>query len=132
MDCNTFAKFIKSHGVDTSMCDYFAPETPYKIIKYGKARNPDESQYLKEVSAKLTQIYGDKTQNILTAAVVLTENCEAFERRVNGIIVDEWLSYKNFHNIRDSVILILNRLKNRNTVQNKLLIVFKAMMEEEN
>ena len=114
------------------MCDYFAPETPYEIIKYGVAWNPDESQYLEEVSAKLTQIYGDKTQNILTAAVVLTENCEAFERRVNGIIVDEWLSYKTFHNIRDSVILILNRLKNRNTVQNKLLIVFKAMMEEEN
>ena len=130
MDTDTFARFINDHGVDTSMTNYFAPEQYFEALKNPTCLSTSELHYYHSVKTKFKKLYGDKTDDIIKAAIVLTEYCQSFENRINGVIKDRWLSYETFHDILDYLVLVLNRLENRTPMQDKLLETFRAMIPQ--
>jgi hypothetical protein len=54
--------------------------------------------------------YNISIDNYLTALLVLTDYEQSFKNRIEGIIVDDWLSFENFESILKECIDILTEL----------------------
>ncbi len=75
----------------------------YNIESYFWA--PEAATYMFEHNPKFNQ--NDRYQ---LAMIVLCMNANAFENRINGVIIDHWLSVQTFKLILNELILVMNDL----------------------
>ena len=133
MNTTNLHDFLKAHDTNISMTAFFSPERMADV--YDDPYTSDDYAYNTSIKNSFSKVYGTNSENIYTAVGVLTKNCNSFKNRIDGKIKDNWLSVNTFKSIKDSCIIVLNKmqeiLKNKNTDledwQKNLINVFQSM-----
>jgi len=125
MDLKAFGKFIETVEFDKRMASFWAPEA--LTIAFFEQRTDGQLAYVENCIKAFDKVYDGRGQEILTAAMVLTENCNSFKNRINGTIKDEWLSEKTFGSIAQDCVMIMNTIPQLEDWQVKLKEMFASM-----
>lgn len=125
MDLKAFDEFINTVEFDKTMAYYWAPESLTNA--FFEQSNDSQIVYVENCIKALDKVYNGRGQDILRAAMILTENCNSFKNRINGIIKDEWLSEKIFGSIAPDCVIVMNTIPILEDWQVKLKELFAGM-----
>jgi len=125
MDLKAFDKFVDTVEFDKTMARFWAPEALTNA--FFEQHTDSQITYVENCIKALDKVYDGRGQEILRAAMVLTENCNSFKNRINGTIKDEWLSEKTFGSIAQDCVTVMNTIQNLEAWQIKLKEMFSGM-----
>lgn len=125
MDKQSFLVFVDHYDFDDSMTRWWAPEQ--RTEAFFTQCTESERLYVFNFIRVLDEVYNNRGEAILRAAMVLTENCTSFQNRINGTIKDDWLTEKTFGSIAAECVIILNHLPHLEDWQVTLKEIFEQM-----
>jgi len=106
--------------------DYWPPE--YFVISIDNPVVKGALEYQQLVYAKFKERYQDRATDLFTAFKILTRYHDSFKNRIDGTIIDNWLSRETFADIASHCIEIMDQLPKLKEWQTKLRTRFLDMI----
>jgi len=111
------------------MCKYWSPEKfAYIFFENKTGLHSGETKYINNVKNKFKEMYDNKAENILKAALTLFRYNNIFKAIITQSIQDEWKNDPEIKNIANDLIFVLDKLSKLDTWQEQLKNEFKKMI----